>query len=164
MRAALSTTLELLAGLFTCLAFIVAALMVFVGVVFLIVGFVDTPRLEHAQICRAGEHRGCLVARQGRVLSVGNTVLVQYNDGRSTVALHVRGHERPQERAFVRVEFWGSHAVAISDRQGHRYKDQDRWPAAWDHLALALVAIGSAVIAVPIAVVRLRALRRRISA
>jgi hypothetical protein len=150
-------------GVFTCLVLGVAALMVLVGVVVLIVGFVDAPRLERAHICRNGEHRNCLEAHEGRVLSVGreNQVRVQYDDGRRTRTLDLRGDAHPPVRAFVRVELWGDDAAAITDRQGRRYTDEIYWPVKWDPLALAVLGIGAAVLAVPIVVPRLRRLRRQ---
>ncbi len=150
-------------GIFTCLVFGVAALLVLVGVAVLIAGFVDGPRLERAQICRVGEYRNCLEGHDGRVLSVNgeNEVRVQYDDGSATRTLKLRGHAHPAVRAFVRVEFWGDDAVAITDRQGRRYTDRINWPVKWDRMALVILAIGAGVFAVPLLVGIVRRLRWR---
>lgn len=150
-------------GVCTCLVLCAAALLVLAGVVGLIVGFVDTPRLERAHICQEGEHRNCLEAHEGRVLSIGrrNHVRVQYDDGRATRTLNLGGDAHPPVRAFVRVELWGGKPVAITDRQGRRYKDEVLWPPKWDPFALAVIGIGAGVLAVPIVGPRLRRLRRR---
>ena len=159
MGRALRSVLEA----FTCLVLGVAGLMVFGGVVLLIGGLVDAPRLERAHICRGGEHQNCLAGHEGRVLSVGsrNRVRVQYDDGRATRTLNLRGSAHPPVRAFVRVEFWGDDAAAITDRHGRRYTDELNWPAKWDPLALAVLGIGAGVLALSLVVGQFRRARQR---
>ena len=86
---------------------------------------------------------------------------VQYDDGRRTRTLDLRGDAHSPVRAFVRVELWGDDAAAITDRQRRRYTDELNWPVKWDPLALAVLGIGAAVLAVPIVVGQLRRWRRR---
>ena len=72
----------------------------------------------------------------------------------------VRGHAHPPVRAFVRVEFWGQDVVSITDRHGRRYTDRFTWRVLWDRVALAFVAIGCALIVLPLAVARSGLTRR----
>ena len=64
-------------------------------------------------------------------------------------------------RAFVRVEFWGDDAAAITDRHGRRYTDELNWPAKWDPLALAVLGIGAGVLALSLVVGQFRRARQR---
>ena len=136
------------------------------GVLFLVTGLVDGPRLERAAICRNAQQRSCLEARSGRVVSVGgrNHVSVAYDDGRSEVVLDLPGRAHPPVQAFVRVELWGGDAVSISDRDGRRYKDQTLWPVAWNGWAFFWIGVGFALL-LPMALTtkawRVRRWRRR---
>ena len=106
-------------------AFGFGALSAFAGVVWVTTSFVDGPRVNRAPICRTGQHHNCLATYDARVESVdtANAVQISYDDGREHTTLRLRGDAHPPVRAFVRAELWGGAIVAISNRQGRRYKD-----------------------------------------
>jgi hypothetical protein len=124
------------------------------GALLFVTGAVNGPRMDRAGICHAGHHHNCFEALDGRVVSLGsgftlrsaNSVTVDYDDGRSTTTLALRGDAHPPVRAPVRVELWGGVPVAITDRQGRRYKDALLWPRQWDIWAFVVGGAGLALL------------------
>ena len=134
-------------------AWMIGLFCVIAALALLITGFVNGPRMNRAGICGPSRHHNCLEARDGRVIQVGaglthrsmNSVTVSYDDGRFETTLGLRGNGHPPKRALVRVELWGGVPVAITDRQGRRYKDALLWPVEWDVWAIVVGATGVAL-------------------
>jgi hypothetical protein len=135
-------------------AWMIGLVCVIAALVLLVIGFVDGPRMNRAGVCDANQHHNCFKALEGRVTAVGdglshrstNSVTVTYDDDRSVATLGLRGRAHPPAGATVRVELWGGVPVAITDRNGRRYKDALLWPVKWDVSAFVIGGAGIAMI------------------
>jgi hypothetical protein len=132
-------------------AFVLGLLCAASGLVTVVKGHIDAPRMNRAGTCETARDRDCFVEVDGRVVSLdsvttlrsGNAVTIDYDDDRYETTLDLRGDAHPPVGARVRVRLWDGEPAAIVDRRGRIYKDALAWPSLWDRWSLALSGAGA---------------------